>query len=156
VRALLEGGKAVSYGAKAIPEGGWYAMPKLYADGLLLCGDTAGFLNGGRLKGIHLAIKSGMLAAEQAFECLLAGDFSAAKLAGYEKRVADSWAGAELAACATSTRRSMAGSGPRSRAPASRCTWAGSTRSAATSKAMRVTSACRNCATSTRTGSRPR
>jgi len=96
VRALLEGGKPVSYGAKAIPEGGWYAMPKLYADGLLLCGDTAGFLNGGRLKGIHLAIKSGMLAAEQAFECLLAGDFSAAELAGYEKRVADSWAGAEL------------------------------------------------------------
>jgi electron-transferring-flavoprotein dehydrogenase len=96
VRALLEGGKPVGYGAKAIPEGGWYAMPRLYADGLLLSGDTAGFLNGGRLKGIHLAIKSGMLAAEQAFECLLAGDFSAAKLAGYEKRVADSWAGAEM------------------------------------------------------------
>ena len=65
-RALLEGGKPVSYGAKAIPEGGWCAMPKLYADGLLLCGDTGGFLNGGRLKGIHLAIKSGMLAAETA------------------------------------------------------------------------------------------
>jgi len=96
VRGLLEGGKPVSYGAKAIPEGGWYAMPRLYADGLLLAGDTAGFLNGGRLKGIHLAIKSGMLAAEQAFECLLAGDFSAQRLSGYEKRVADSWAGAEL------------------------------------------------------------
>jgi electron-transferring-flavoprotein dehydrogenase len=96
VSALLAGGKPVSYGAKAIPEGGWYAMPKLYADGLLLAGDTAGFLNGGRLKGIHLAIKSGMLAAEMAFECLLAGDFSAAKLAGYEQRVAASWAGAEL------------------------------------------------------------
>ena len=96
VRALLEGGRPLSYGAKAIPEGGWYAMPRLYADGLLLAGDTAGFLNGGRLKGIHLAIKSGMLAAEQAFDCLLANDFSAAKLAGYEKRVADSWAGAEL------------------------------------------------------------
>src|SRR6059058_6524825 len=88
--ALPIWGKPVSYGAKGIPEGGWYAMPKLYADGLLLAGDTAGFLNGGRLKGIHLAIKSGMLAAEQAFECLLAGDFSAAKLAGYEQRVADS------------------------------------------------------------------
>src|SRR5512143_3594818 len=96
VRALLEGGKPVSYGAKAIPEGGWFAMPRLYADGLLLAGDTAGFLNGGRLKGIHLAIKSGMLAAEQAFECLLAGDCSAAKLAGYERRVSESWAGAEL------------------------------------------------------------
>ncbi len=96
VRALLEGGKPVSYGAKAIPEGGWYAMPRLFADGLLLAGDTAGFLNGGRLKGIHLAIKSGMLAAEQVLECLLAGDFSAARLSGYEKRVAESWAGAEM------------------------------------------------------------
>ena len=96
VAALLEGGKPVSYGAKAIPEGGWYSMPKLYADGLLLAGDTAGFLNGGRLKGIHLAIKSGMLAAEQVYECLVADDFSAAKLAGYERRVNESWAGAEL------------------------------------------------------------
>ena len=96
VSSLLTGGKPVSYGAKAIPEGGWYAMPKLYADGLLLAGDTGGFLNGGRLKGVHLAIKSGMLAAEQVFECLLANDFSAAKLAGYERRVAESWAGAEL------------------------------------------------------------
>ncbi len=96
VSSLLEGGKPVSYGAKAIPEGGWYAMPRLYADGLLLAGDTAGFLNGGRLKGIHLAIKSGMLAAEQVFECLLADDFSAARLSGYEKRVAESWAGAEM------------------------------------------------------------
>ena len=96
IAALLEGGKPIAYGAKAIPEGGWYSMPKLYADGLLLAGDTGGFLNGGRLKGIHLAIKSGMLAAEQVFESLLANDFTAAKLAGYETRVAQSWAGAEL------------------------------------------------------------
>jgi len=96
VSALLEGGKPVSYGAKAIPEGGWYAMPRLHADGLLLAGDTGGFLNGGRLKGIHLAIKSGMLAAEQAFASLLANDFSAAKLAGYDALVASSWAGAEM------------------------------------------------------------
>jgi electron-transferring-flavoprotein dehydrogenase len=96
IAALLEGGKPIAYGAKAIPEGGWYSMPKLYADGLLLAGDTGGFLNGGRLKGIHLAIKSGMLAAEQVFESLLANDFSATKLAGYETRVAQSWAGAEL------------------------------------------------------------
>jgi electron-transferring-flavoprotein dehydrogenase len=96
VRELLKGGKPIAYGAKAIPEGGWYAMPKLYADGLLLAGDSGGFLNGGRLKGIHLAIKSGMLAAEQAFECLLAGDFSAKTLSGYEQKVNDSWAGAEL------------------------------------------------------------
>ena len=96
VRALLEGGKPVAYGAKAIPEGGFWAMPKLSADGLLLCGDTGGFLNGARLKGIHLAIASGMLAAETLFECLLAGDFAKERLAGYETRVANSWAAREL------------------------------------------------------------
>jgi electron-transferring-flavoprotein dehydrogenase len=96
VRALLEGGRPVAYGAKAIPEGGYWAMPKLAADGLLLCGDSGGFLNGARLKGVHLAMKSGMLAAETLFECLVAGDFSPPRLAGYEKRVADSWAASEL------------------------------------------------------------
>jgi electron-transferring-flavoprotein dehydrogenase len=96
VRALIEGGKMVSYGAKAIPEGGWWAMPKLSADGLLLCGDTGGFLNGARLKGVHLAMKSGMLAAETVFECLLAADFSKERLAGYERRVEQSWAAEEL------------------------------------------------------------
>jgi electron-transferring-flavoprotein dehydrogenase len=96
VRPLLEGGKMVSYGAKAIPEGGYWAMPKLSADGLLLCGDTGGFLNGARLKGIHAAIKSGMLAAETLFECLLAGDFSKERLSGYEKRFEGSWLASEL------------------------------------------------------------
>jgi len=96
VRALLQGGRPVAYGAKAIPEGGLWAMPKLSADGLLLCGDTGGFLNGARLKGIHLAMKSGMLAAETLFECLLAGDFSKERLAGYEKRFESSWACEEL------------------------------------------------------------
>jgi electron-transferring-flavoprotein dehydrogenase len=96
VRSLLQGGRMVSYGAKAIPEAGWWAMPKLSADGLLLCGDTGGFLNGARLKGIHLAMKSGMLAAETLFECLLANDFSKERLAGYETRVASSWAADEL------------------------------------------------------------
>jgi electron-transferring-flavoprotein dehydrogenase len=98
VRALIEGGKPVAYGAKAIPEGGWWAMPRLSADGLLLTGDSGGFLNGARLKGIHLAIKSGMLAAETAFECLLAGDFAKERLAGYEARVASSWVAEELKA----------------------------------------------------------
>ncbi len=96
IARLLAGGKPVAYGAKAIPEGGWFAMPKLSADGLLLAGDSGGFINGGRLKGIHLAIKSGMLAAETAFACLKSGDFSGAKLAEYERAVAASWAGEEL------------------------------------------------------------
>jgi len=96
VRALLEGGKPVAYGAKAIPEGGFWAMPRLAADGLLLCGDSGGFLNGARLKGVHLAMKSGMLAAETLFGCLLAADFSKERLSNYEQRVAESWAATEL------------------------------------------------------------
>ncbi len=98
VRELLAGGKPVAYGAKAIPEGGWWAMPKLSADGVLLAGDSGGFLNGARLKGIHLAMKSGMLAAETIFECLIAGDFSGDRLAGYETRVGASWVADELKA----------------------------------------------------------
>jgi electron-transferring-flavoprotein dehydrogenase len=96
LRPLLAGGKPVAYGAKAIPEGGWWAMPKLSADGLLLAGDSGGFLNGARLKGIHLAILSGILAAETLFECLLAKDFAKERLAKYEERVAHSWGADEL------------------------------------------------------------
>ncbi|HEX8473756.1 MAG TPA: electron transfer flavoprotein-ubiquinone oxidoreductase [Pyrinomonadaceae bacterium] len=88
---LLEGGKMIRYGAKTIAAGGYYAMPQLYADGVLLVGDCAGFLNAQRLKGIHTAIKSGMLAAETIFEALLAGDFSAKQLRRYEKLVGESW-----------------------------------------------------------------
>jgi len=86
VENLLRGGELVSYGAKAIPEGGYYAMPKLFADGLLIVGDSGGFLNPQRLKGIHLAVKSGMLAAETAFEALISGDSSESSLSSYAKR----------------------------------------------------------------------
>jgi electron-transferring-flavoprotein dehydrogenase len=96
IARLLEGGRMIRYGAKTIAAGGYYAMPKLYADGLLLVGDCAGFLNSQRLKGIHTAIKSGMLAAETIFEALLAKDFSAAKLGRYEQLVRDSWITPEL------------------------------------------------------------
>jgi electron-transferring-flavoprotein dehydrogenase len=93
---LLAGGTLVRYGAKAIPEGGLHAMPRLYADGLLLIGDTAGFVNGLRLKGIHLAMKSGMLAAETIFAALEAGVADAATLANFETRFRASWAFSEL------------------------------------------------------------
>jgi electron-transferring-flavoprotein dehydrogenase len=72
VARLLAGGKMSFYGAKAIPEGGWWSLPRLGGDGFLLIGDSAGFLNSERLKGIHLAMKSGMLAAEAIFEELSA------------------------------------------------------------------------------------
>ncbi len=83
VAALLEGGQMVRYGAKALPEGGWHTIPRVYADGLLIAGDAGGFLNSLRLKGIHLAMRTGMLAAESAFEAVRAGDVSAARLKGY-------------------------------------------------------------------------
>jgi electron-transferring-flavoprotein dehydrogenase len=93
---LLEGGKLLRYGAKTIAAGGWHAMPQIYADGVLLVGDCAGFLNSQRLKGIHTAIKSGMLAAEAIFEALLAGDFSRAQLRRYRDLVKESWIMGEL------------------------------------------------------------
>jgi electron-transferring-flavoprotein dehydrogenase len=68
IARLLAGGKLAFYGAKAIPEGGWWSLPRLGGDGFLVAGDAAGFLNSQRLKGIHLAMKSGMLAAEAIFE----------------------------------------------------------------------------------------
>jgi electron-transferring-flavoprotein dehydrogenase len=96
IASLLAGGKCVAYGAKAVPLGGWFAMPEMATDGALFVGDSAGTVNAARLKGIHLAMKSGMLAAETIFEGLLAGDLSRAQLATYETRFKDSWAGREL------------------------------------------------------------
>ena len=86
----------LKYGAKTIPEGGWFAMPKLATDGALLVGDSGGFLNSQRLKGIHLAMESGILAAEAIFAALLADDFSEATLSDYVQRVENSWAREEL------------------------------------------------------------
>ena len=96
IAKLLEGGKMIRYGAKTIAAGGLFAMPRTYADGVLLTGDCAGFLNAQRLKGIHSAIKSGMLAAETIFQALLARDFSANQLKSYEARVNESWIIPEL------------------------------------------------------------
>jgi electron-transferring-flavoprotein dehydrogenase len=96
MRRVLEGGKLVRYGAKTIPEGGWYSMPRTYVDGGLIIGDSASFLNSQRLKGIHMAIKSGMLAAETIFDALRAGDTSAKTLAAFPQKVEASWIKREL------------------------------------------------------------
>lgn len=96
VRALLAGAKLLRYGAKAIPEGGLFAMPRFFADGLMMIGDCVGFLNGMRLKGIHLAMKSGMLAAQTAFEALKADTTDAQTLRAYETAFKNSWAYTEL------------------------------------------------------------
>jgi electron-transferring-flavoprotein dehydrogenase len=87
VSSLLEGGQMVRYGAKALPEGGWHTVPRLYADGVLIAGDAGGFLNSLRLKGIHLAMRTGMLAAESAFDAVRAGDVSSARLKSYSDAV---------------------------------------------------------------------
>ncbi len=96
VSSLLKGGKLVGYGAKTIPEGGWYAMPRPYHDGLLIVGDAGSFLNAQRLKGIHLAIKSGMLAAETICNALLMDDFSSGALKSFKEKVDASWIKDEL------------------------------------------------------------
>jgi len=96
VTRLLEGGKLIRYGAKSLPYGGWWAMPPLAGNGWMIVGDSAGFLNSARLKGIHLAIKSGMLAAETAFEALLKDDFSAVTLGAFQSKVESSWIKEEL------------------------------------------------------------
>jgi electron-transferring-flavoprotein dehydrogenase len=96
IASLLAGGKMIRYGAKSLPYGGWWSMPPLGGDGWMIAGDSAGFLNSARLKGIHLAIKSGMLAAETAFEVLVSGDSSAATLGKFQQRVEASWIKDEL------------------------------------------------------------
>ncbi|HSS54100.1 MAG TPA: electron-transfer flavoprotein:ubiquinone oxidoreductase [Gaiellales bacterium] len=93
VRQLLEGGERIGWGAKTIPEGGFLALPSsLSMPGAVLTGDSAGFVNVPKLKGIHYAMRSGMLAAEAIYEQLKAGrDLSAPDaLAGYDQRVQSS------------------------------------------------------------------
>ena len=96
IRPMLQGAKLLAYGAKSIPEGGWYAMPRPYVAGGLVAGDAASMLNPMRLKGIHTAMKAGMIAAEVTLEALAADDTSAEFLARYEERFRASWAGREL------------------------------------------------------------
>jgi len=87
-RRHLEGGELVEWGAKTIPEGGFYSIPeRRHGDGLLVVGDAAGYVEVSSLKGIHYAIHSGILAARQIFAALKAGDTSGAGLAGYTEAV---------------------------------------------------------------------
>ncbi len=90
VRGIIEGGKRIAWGAKTIPSGGYWAMPKrLWAPGMCITGDSAGMVNVPRLKGIHYAMLSGILAAEAIYEALKQTG-SARDLSGYERRVRES------------------------------------------------------------------
>ena len=91
-RPHLEGGQLLEWGAKTIPEGGYYALPtRRSGDGVLFAGDTVGFVDVPSLKGIHYAMQSGMYAARAAFAALKAGDVSAAGLASYERMIDESY-----------------------------------------------------------------
>ena len=96
VKSILEGGKLVRYGAKSLPAGGWYSMPRNYVDGALIIGDSGSFLDSQRLKGIHMAMKSGMLAAETILEALKSGDASAKTLAAFQQKIDSSYIKKEL------------------------------------------------------------
>jgi electron-transferring-flavoprotein dehydrogenase len=96
LRELLDGGKLVRYGAKSLPYGGWYAMPQNYIDGGLIVGDSGSFLDSQRLKGIHLAMKSGMLAAEAIIGALKKQDYSANALSLYKEKIDRSYIKEEL------------------------------------------------------------
>ncbi len=87
VSSLLSAGQMIRYGAKALPEGGWHAIPKPYVDGAIIVGDAAGFVNSLRLKGIHLAMRTGMYAGEAAFDAVRANDPSAGQLSKFQKLV---------------------------------------------------------------------
>lgn len=95
IRAILEGGRRVSYGARAINEGGWQSVPKLEFPGGALIGCSAGFVNVPRIKGTHTAMKSGMLAADAIAEALAAGRAND-ELTGYSAALRSSWIADEL------------------------------------------------------------
>jgi electron-transferring-flavoprotein dehydrogenase len=96
VSRILKGGRMIEYGAKTLPEGGYYAIPKLYVDNALIVGDSAGLVAMPALKGVHLAIKSGMLAAQTASEALSKNDTSEKNLQHYETLLNNSWIRKEL------------------------------------------------------------
>ncbi len=96
ISKILKGGKLLEYGAKTLPEGGYYAIPKLYVDNGLIIGDSAGLVTMPALKGVHLAIKSGMLAAQTTADALIKDDTSETELQRYETLLRESFIAREM------------------------------------------------------------
>ncbi len=96
IKGVVGEGKVIKYGAKSVTIGGWGSVPKLSTDGAMLVGDSASFLNPFRVKGIHLSMKTGMLAAETAFQAMVSGDASDSTLKAYQAAVENSWVGKEM------------------------------------------------------------
>lgn len=96
VEPYIRGGKVVAYGAKMIPEGGFYAVPEVYNDGVLIVGDGAGLVDSLRIKGIHIAMTSGRVAGETLADCWTKQDFSKQQLAQYDKKLKETPAWQQL------------------------------------------------------------
>ena len=96
IKKYLEGGKRVSYGARAITKGGYNSLPKMTVPGGLLLGCDAGTLNGSKIKGTHTAMKSGMLGAEAVFEAIKAGSEGKEELTSFTEKYENSWLYKEL------------------------------------------------------------
>lgn len=96
LKEMLKDGQVIAYGGKTLPAGGWYSMSKLYTHGMMACGDTVSMVDVKKLKGIHLAMKAGMLAGQTAVEALIANDFSESFLKTYSDRVEASYIKTEL------------------------------------------------------------
>ena len=96
IRETLEGGERIGYGARALNEGGYQSIPKLTFPGGALIGDSAGFLNVPKIKGIHTAMHSGMLAAEACFELINQSVNAPIELVNYQQKIDTSWVSKEL------------------------------------------------------------
>jgi electron-transferring-flavoprotein dehydrogenase len=96
VNDIIKDGKPTHYGARTLPCGGYFSIPKLTADGVIITGDSANLIDSRKMKGLHTAIKSGMLAAEVLFEAFRSNDFSADRLAKYEEKLKNSWIYSDL------------------------------------------------------------
>lgn len=98
IKGMLEGGQVIAYGARTIPEGGYYSLPELATNGAVIIGDAAGTANVKKLKGLHYAMKSGMLAAEAIAQALEKQDFSKQTLSTYQEQLSNSFIGKDLRA----------------------------------------------------------
>lgn len=96
LKGKLEGGQVIAYGARTIPEGGYYSLPELATNGAVIIGDAASTANVKKLKGIHYAMKSGMLAAEAIAQALEKQDFSRQTLSTYQEQLSNSFIGKDL------------------------------------------------------------
>jgi len=91
-RGIFDGGEMLEWGAKTIPEGGYFSLPeRFHGDGLLIAGDAAGLVNVAAIKGIHYAVQSGIFAAETIYQALKTEEFTAGKLAAYDQAIRRSY-----------------------------------------------------------------